>query len=241
MNIERIQPALNKVLHQSGASSAAIYLQSTKHGRIHFLHTQGLTGQVVNDYCKGGIYRFDPFNDTALLQDLSTRGDVTQVIDTSDTRLSVDECHKYREFLQQYNLVNVCAGMRQIGPKFCLTIGLHGDTQWRVKLNSHTRNAMDTLTDSVLAQLTCQLMSLPGAPTRLDALLGEVLGATENRLRPQDREIISMLAQGALNKQIAPALGLSETAVENRLRRLFRLYAVRNRTALLSAIEASNH
>jgi DNA-binding NarL/FixJ family response regulator len=58
------------------------------------------------------------------------------------------------------------------------------------------------------------------------------------RLTPRQLEIVALIAQGRSNREIAAALVLSRTAVENHVGRILRRLGVRNRTAVASwAIE----
>jgi len=52
-------------------------------------------------------------------------------------------------------------------------------------------------------------------------------------LTEQDRAILNMLGQGYTTPQIARSLGYKEDTIRNRLRQLFRLYKVKNRTQLM--------
>jgi LuxR family transcriptional regulator, maltose regulon positive regulatory protein len=72
------------------------------------------------------------------------------------------------------------------------------------------------------------LRALPSAPMYSKALAG---------VTRQEHRVLSYLADGYTNKQIARALGLSESAIKFHLRNLFRKLKVSSRTALVEAVE----
>jgi len=71
------------------------------------------------------------------------------------------------------------------------------------------------------------LRTLPSAPMYSKALAG---------VTRQEHRVLSYLADGYTNKQIARALTLSESAIKFHLRNLFRKLKVSSRTALCEAV-----
>jgi LuxR family transcriptional regulator, maltose regulon positive regulatory protein len=71
------------------------------------------------------------------------------------------------------------------------------------------------------------LRALPSAPMYSKALAG---------VTRQEHRVLSYVADGYTNKQVARALGLSESAIKFHLRNLFRKLKVSSRTALVEAV-----
>lgn len=70
-------------------------------------------------------------------------------------------------------------------------------------------------------------LRVPDGPASDDGLVG--------RLSPQVYKVAKLAADGALNKQIAAALGITEATVKVHIRTAFKVLGINRRTALLKA------
>ena len=66
----------------------------------------------------------------------------------------------------------------------------------------------------------------------VDAMRHERLAPPHSGLTPRDLDVVTSLVNGASNKDIARALGLTEQSVKNQLRRIFARLSVSNRVEL---------
>lgn len=56
-------------------------------------------------------------------------------------------------------------------------------------------------------------------------------------LTPRQKEVIALLGEGLANKQIARALGISESRVKQHVTRLMRMFDVDNRVMLATLVQ----
>lgn len=85
----------------------------------------------------------------------------------------------------------------------------------------------------VEVMLSALQLVLAGGTYLPEQLLGELAETPADgslQLSPRQREVLQMLQEGLLNKQIADRLGLSESTVKVHIRRIFTLLGARNRS-----------
>jgi DNA-binding CsgD family transcriptional regulator len=91
-------------------------------------------------------------------------------------------------------------------------------------------DAQDQLTALALsAQASVALARCEGTPVTAEAA----------RLTPRERELLRLLGQGLRNREIAQRRGVSEHAVHQALKRLYRKLGVRSRAAAVARTQAS--
>jgi len=93
-------------------------------------------------------------------------------------------------------------------------------------------SGMDVLTEAVTAVLDCRTWVPPHLHRSVAALASEDRELSERiaRLTPQQFRVLEMVADGALNKQIADRLGIQERTVKAHMSEIFAKLGVRNRT-----------
>lgn len=94
------------------------------------------------------------------------------------------------------------------------------------------------------AELLCAVQALGDGGSYFDARVSAAILASVGRdsgpdrdFSPRDRQILAFLQEGLSNQAMAERLHLSLSSVKNGVRRLFAHYGVKDRTALLRAIE----
>lgn len=235
---ERVDAGLRSVLALTGARTAAIHLCDGRktERRIRVLQTYGLDPEITSRY-SAGIFRADPFNSEAVLASASRTGR-TEYLSGRDRRIRAAD-RSYWSFMRSISSPAVGAAIRPIAPQQFLMVGLHGPLGWNAEIDDTSHRALEAFADAWMARLLERLLAAPAAQLYFDEMLGRGADrAPLERVREEDRQIVDLIGQGAFNKQIAAQLSLTETAVENRLRRLFRIFDVRTRTELAAKLRA---
>lgn len=235
---ERVDAGLRSVVALTGARTAAIYLCDGRRTerRIRVLQTYGVDSEITSRY-SAGIFKADPFNSEAVLASASRAGR-TEYLSGRDRRIRAAD-RTYWSFMRSNSAPVVGAAIRPIGPQQFLIVGLHGLLGWNAEIDDASHRALEAFADAWMARLLERLLAAPAAQLYFDEMLcsGSDRAPLE-RVREEDRQIVDLIGQGAFNKQIASRLSLTETAVENRLRRLFRIFDVRTRTELAAKLRA---
>jgi len=93
-------------------------------------------------------------------------------------------------------------------------------------------SGLDVLTDAVNAVLDCRTWMPPHLHRAVQATQSQDGELAERiaRLTPQQFRVLEMVADGALNKQIADRLGIRERTVKAHMSEIFGKLEVRNRT-----------
>lgn len=109
------------------------------------------------------------------------------------------------------------------------------------------RAGMDELQTALRAVLDCEEWLPPALRADVDALPGSRedadLSARLATLTPQQFKVLSRVAEGRLNKQIADELGIQERTVKAHMSAIFEKLGVRNRTqagVLLRSLELAD-
>jgi len=231
------------ILRKTRADGITLFLfdqENTASTPVSFLYHQQVEPNVLIAYADE-LYR-----DDALLPDPSPPKGGAEYL--TGTRTSIKKANlensatkpsAYWHYLASIGYRETAASFKAISSNLYLVIGLHS-----------VGNKKNIDVDSAGQQLEGWLEETK------DYLIGNSVRQTLNRQNPvkpkeapidyrtlftrREFQVVSELLKGQSNKQIAFALCLSEYAVQNHLRRLYRKFSVRSRTEFITRLHGLN-
>ncbi|MBC3347816.1 helix-turn-helix transcriptional regulator [Pseudomonas sp. SWRI196] len=195
------------------ASRAAFYCVD-RQLQAHDFSLHGMSGEMHRDYLDN--YRqFDPLQPRNYVS-----SDLAVVpLGLAMARQPIRDSHRYRHFLQRYDVVDVVEVFAHRGSRPQAAISLLRTAEQGVFTSQQLTqlSALQALLQLAVANLPPQDHSL-------------------NSLTPKERQIALLLRQGASNKQLARELDVGLPTVKTHLINLFRKTGVSNRTELVSSL-----
>jgi len=176
----------------------------------------------------------DPFLSPVILQRCA-QGPGVAVLDDNDPDICRDESTSdYWAFISNRKSGIAGAVIKQITRELFVVASLHRPRSQRGARFSDVAGSMISVVDSAATAL---ILSAASAADIQNAALstGCAKGFRDvYKLNEIEAEIVELLLDGALNKQIGFDLALPEYTVENYLRRIYAKVGVKNRSALVS-------
>ena len=232
-----------QIVSECGLHTASVFVcdRSESTPALRYLAHVNVPEQAQHSYLHEGVFCLDPFTDTQINQ---RSGDGDLILGRELTMARKSRCADYWSFIDHFNIDIVAASSRELAPGVVSTLGFHHRSdkthQGDVPIARLREMAMQ-LQDMVAASMLRTMMSQPQARTMWQQCMfgAPVPSQAATHLSPREAEIVAFICKGRLNKEIAYLTGLSEYTIENHLRRIYRKFGVRNRTALVAAMSGS--
>ena len=223
------------VMARSGANNLCLFVYSArpKTTGVNFLCHYGMTEKVHRDY-SAGLWAHDPFL-------LSLAGGCLSptLLERRELEGCNDVSRPYWQYIDQVGYKDIVASIHPFSDEVFLVGGLMvqaaGSSCDSIK-SGKVLEELDMLVSSAVGDMVDQGLRML-FPTGGLAAKATALNAPAVYLTPRERDVVLALKEGRGNKQIAASLSLSEYTIENHFKRLFRKFAVSNRTALLSQVQ----
>jgi len=234
----------NRMIDVCGLDSLSIFLSARSAGaaNLTYLFHHGVSEDAQRDYRDGGVFEDDPFPQMVDVGDRCGR-----LIRWGDSRLerAASRSRDYRQFINFHGISVVGAWVQQVLPHFHLVIGAHRRPAGRHRNEipfEYLEHETSAISQMVVAQLFEETLAGARGRTMLNAVLDDavaaepVAGNISFGLSSRELQIARLVGEGAQNKQVAFAIGISEFTVENHLRRIYRKLNVRNRAAMTARL-----
>ncbi|MDF1690795.1 MAG: LuxR C-terminal-related transcriptional regulator [Zhongshania sp.] len=220
------------IMGRSGANNFCLFLFSARPAQagVHFFCHYGMSAQIKTVYSQR-LWAHDPF-----LNHIKQQGANTQatVLDRGQLEGNDNQGDSYWNYINRVGYRDIVSVIHPYTPEIFLVGGLMGQDRGRQYGEvTATHSVIDDL-DNFVGEAASELISSLIAPMLTIEPVGAAAGLA---LTSRERDVIKALQVGYGNKQIAAMLSLSEYTVENHFKRLFRKFAVHNRTALLATVQ----
>lgn len=230
-----------KTLRLSKAKGVTLFLfdrEATATNPVSFIFHQQVEAVALNAY-SSALHTQDPLLPRASSPQSRHRQftGINPYNKSLDTPRNIGDTSPYWRYFSTLGYQEAAASYKAVSRNLYLVIGLH-TTQKETHIDidaagQHLENwldeANDYLVDSALRK-TWGAAKEPGQEAKR-----EVQSSLFTR---REFQVVGELIKGQSNKQIAYALGLSEFAVQNHLRRLYRKFSVHSRTELIARLLA---
>lgn len=190
-------------------------------------------------YMHEGVFCLDPFTGDELAP---IRPENELILGPELSAARRGKCSDYWSFIDHYGIETVAASTHTLAPGMCSTIGFH-HSRGRKRHGEVPLGQLTTMAQQLQAMVAADMLQmLLRRPEGQIAWRQSIYGVSPQAvpqttpLSPRETEIAALICKGRLNKEIAYLTGLSEYTIENHLRRIYRKFGVRNRTALAAAM-----
>ena len=231
------------ILRKTGADGITLFLfdqENTATTPVSFLYHRQVEPNVLLAYADA-LYR-----DDALLPDLSSpKSGVEYFTGTracpqkANVENSAAKPSAYWHYLSSIGYRETAASFKSISSNLYLVIGLHSvGNKKTIDVDSaggQLEGWLDETQDYLIEHSVRQTLNRQNPVKPKEAAIDHRALFTRREF-----QVASELLKGQSNKQIAFALCLSEYAVQNHLRRLYRKFSVRSRTEFITRLHGLN-
>lgn len=227
---------LTHSIRKTKSQSAVVFLCNKKGTvpRLHRLYANGLPQSAVQDYSESGVFSQDPFlSPTVMGRGMGNTGCL--VIEPTDCAVQRhDSAPQYWAFLSRYQIGITGAVIKPISSDIFLVASLHRHLCQSGAGITSVADYMGNVLDCAASQLMTMAVQTIENDGSSAAVTDSKKFALRYKLNQKEMDIVALVAEGFLNKQIAFELLLAEHTVENHLRRIYAKVGVHNRSTLIS-------
>lgn len=215
----------------SSGLAAAIVRQAGSSSSIQFIGARGIPLNVLEAYAGKNLFYQDPFLGFAATESQSQfRYSVLDALEVDPRRQAGTD---YLDFMQYHGVNIVGVGIRPLRNDIFLSVCFHAE-EGAEETSSLLTNASEDI-EILLAEIGLEILGktlaeLPSAPA---SQMSKICAAS---VSDNDQKVINFVVSGLMNKQIAFELNVTEDAIENRLRRIYRKFDVHNRASLIGKV-----
>ncbi|MGD9662661.1 MAG: response regulator transcription factor [Porticoccaceae bacterium] len=227
-----------QVLHKSGASGISLFMYNNSEDNpkpVSFLYYKHLSHQVVDMYAKE-LHQYDPLmpHKTSIYRNCDQFTDLKLWFTDQGSAQS----KPYIRYFSKLGFKETAVSVKSISGNMFLVVGLHSTDQRhhlsidraQSEMERWLNESRDYVVDYSVKKFHNQIAFGIG-----DSCASNI-ESLDKMLTNRQFQVVCELLKGKSNKQIATALGLSEYTVENYLRKIYKIFNIHSRAALLALI-----
>lgn len=230
----------HQIMQKSGANGLSFFLFDSSivgNNAISFIYHSHLSDATLYNYASQ-IYQYDPLmpHKQSLIRNCDNYTGVSMRESWRKKDAPPQEnTRRYWDFFKTLDYIETAASFKAVSSNIFMVIGLVlAEKNKHLSVEPVMQQMEDWLSESCDHIIETSLRSRHefagkrSKNSRIDQL--------SEQLTTREFQVVCELLQGKSNKQIAYALRLSEYTVENYLRKIYKKFGVRNRTALMATI-----
>ncbi|MCB1667086.1 MAG: LuxR C-terminal-related transcriptional regulator [Porticoccaceae bacterium] len=236
-----------QILTKSGANGLSLFILDNSEGSanpISFLFHKHVSQEALQRYAQG-LYRYDPLipREGSIYRNCSqftgiglwssTQGQQAFYQNNAQTK-------PYWKYFSRLGFNETAVSFSSISKNLFLIIGLHSLGTRRhlciEKSQPDMENWLDECRESVIHFSITKTLSKIS-----DQEESEKLAALDEILTNRQFQVVCELLKGKSNKQIAYSLKLSEYTIENYLKKIYKIFNLHSRSALITLIKDQHY